>query len=102
MKRQILTVLSAVALAAAANVASAADAAAGKAKAATCGGCHGANGISAVPTYPNLAGQKSAYLIKQMKAFRDGTRKDPSMNAMAKPLSDTDIANLAAFYEGLK
>ena len=102
MNRQILTVLSAIALAMAANVASAGDAAAGKAKAATCGGCHGANGVSAVPTYTNRAGQKEAYLAKQMKAFRDGTRKDPTMNAMAKPLSDADIDNLSAFYSGLK
>ena len=102
MKRQILTLLSAAALVTAANVASAGDAAAGKAKAATCGGCHGANGVSAVPTYPNLAGQKEAYLAKQMKAFRDGTRTDPTMNAMAKPLSDADIANLATYYSGLK
>ena len=102
MKRQILTLLSAVALATAANVASAGDAAAGKAKAASCGGCHGANGVSAIPTYPNLAGQKEAYLTKQMKAFRDGTRTDPTMNAMAKPLSDADIANISAFYSGLK
>ena len=85
MKRQILTALSAVALAAVANVASAADIPAGKAKSASCAGCHGANGISAVPTYPNLAGQKEAYLVKQMKAFRDGTRTDPTMNAMASP-----------------
>ena len=102
MKRQILTALSAVALAAAANVASAADIAAGKAKAASCQGCHGANGISAVPTYPNLAGQKEAYLVKQMKAFRDGTRTDATMNAMAKPLNDADIANLSAYYASLK
>jgi len=102
MKRQILTVLTAVALASAANVATAADVAAGKAKAASCAGCHGANGISAVPTYPNLAGQKEAYLTKQMKAFKDGSRTDPTMNAMAKPLSDADIANISAFYAGLK
>ena len=102
MKRQILTVLSAVALATAANVASAGDAAAGKAKAATCGGCHGANGISAVPTYPNLAGQKEQYLVKQIKAFRDGTRKDPMMAPMVAALSDDDIANLAAFYAAQK
>ncbi len=102
MKRQILTALSAVALAAAANVATAGDAAAGKAKAASCAGCHGANGISAVPTYPNLAGQKEAYLSKQMKAFRDGSRTDPTMNAMAKPLNDADIDNLAAYYASLK
>jgi cytochrome c553 len=94
--------MSAVALAAAANIAAAGDPALGKSKAASCAGCHGANGISAVPTYPNLAGQKEAYLVKQMKAFQDGTRTDPTMNAMAKPLSDADIANLAAYYASLK
>lgn len=102
MKRQILTALSAIMIAAASNVAIAADAAAGKAKAATCAGCHGAAGISAVPLYPNLAGQKEAYMTKQMKAFKDGTRKDPTMNAMAKPLSDADMANISAYYAGLK
>jgi len=102
MKPQILAILSAVTLAASANVAFAADAAAGKAKAASCGGCHGANGISAVPTYPNLAGQKEAYLVKQIKAFKDKTRTDPTMNAMAAPLSDADIANISAYYSGLK
>lgn len=102
MKRQILTVLSAIALATAANVSIAGDAAAGKSKAASCAGCHGAQGISAVPTYPNLAGQKEAYMVKQMKAFKDGSRKDPTMNAMAKPLSDADMANIAAYYAGLK
>ena len=102
MKHQILAIVSALTLAASANVAFAADAAAGKAKAASCAGCHGANGISAVPTYPNLAGQKEAYLSKQMKAFKDGTRKDPTMNAMSAALSDADIANISAFYAGLK
>ena len=102
MKRQILTVLSAAALLAVSNVATAADAAAGKAKTATCAGCHGANGVSMIPTYPNLAGQKAAYLSKQIKAFRDGTRSDPTMSAMAKGLTDDDAANIAAYYSGLK
>ena len=102
MKRQVLTVLSALTLAAASHVAVAGDVAAGKAKAASCAGCHGANGISAVPTYPNLAGQKAAYTEKQLKAFKDGSRKDPTMNAMVKPLSDADMANIAAYYESLK
>jgi len=102
MKSKVLAILSAVTIAASANVAFAGDAAAGKAKAASCAGCHGANGISAVPTYPNLAGQKQAYLVKQMKAFKDGTRKDPTMNAMAAPLSAADIANISAYYAGLK
>lgn len=102
MKPQILAALSALLLTASANVTFAADAAAGKAKAASCAGCHGANGISAVPTYPNLAGQKEAYLTKQMKAFKDGSRKDPTMNAMVAPLSDADMANVSAFYAGMK
>ena len=101
MNRHILTAFAA-ALALASHNAIAGDAAAGKAKSATCAGCHGANGISAVPTYPNLAGQKEAYLIDTLKGFRDGTRKNATMNAMAKPLSDADIANLAAYYAGLK
>ena len=102
MKHKILATASALILAASANVAIAGDAAAGKAKAASCNACHGATGISAIPTYPNLAGQKEAYLAKQMKAFKDGTRKDPTMNAMAKPLSDADMANIAAHFAGLK
>ena len=102
MKRQILATASALILAASANVAIAGDAAAGKTKAASCAACHGAKGISAVPTYPNLAGQKEAYLVKQMKAFKDKTRTDPTMNAMAAPLSDADIANISAYYAGLK
>lgn len=77
------------------------DAAAGKSKAAVCAACHGAEGISAMDIYPNLAGQKEAYLVKQMKAFRDGERTDPIMAPMAKPLSDQDIEDLAAHFAGL-
>ncbi len=77
------------------------DIAAGKLKAATCAVCHGAEGISGNDIWPNLAGQKAGYLVKQMKAFRDGGRKDPMMSPMASPLSDDDIANLAAYYSSL-
>jgi cytochrome c553 len=78
------------------------DAAAGKAKSATCAACHGAAGIAAIPMYPNLAGQKEAYLVKQLNDFKAGTRKDPVMSAMAAPLSDTDIADLSAYFSSLK
>jgi cytochrome c553 len=83
------------------NAALAGDAAAGEAKSATCAGCHGAKGISNNPLWPNLAGQQPGYLVKQLKAFRDGSRSDPMMGPMAKPLSDEDIANLAAWYSSL-
>jgi cytochrome c553 len=51
--------------------------------------------------WPNLAGQQPGYLVKQLRAFRDGTRSDPMMTPMATPLSDDDIANLAAYYNSL-
>ncbi|AOU96878.1 cytochrome C [Acidihalobacter yilgarnensis] len=78
------------------------DIAAGRAKAAMCMSCHGAQGISAVPTYPNLAGQKEAYLVKAMHEFKDGTRKNATMNAMVAALSDKDMDNLAAYFSSLK
>lgn len=102
MKKQVLSLLAASILAASASSAIAGDAAAGKAKAASCAACHGANGISKAPLYPNLQGQKAGYITKQLKAFKSGARKDPTMNAMSKPLSDADMANLGAYYEGLK
>lgn len=85
-----------------APLANAADAAAGKAKAAVCAACHGANGISMIPLYPNLAGQKEQYLLKQMKDFKSGKRPDPVMKGQAALLSDADMANLAAYYANMK
>jgi cytochrome c553 len=92
----------AAALAAGAGLAHAGDAAAGKTKSSACVACHGPAGISANPLWPNLAGQKAPYMIKQLRAFRDGTRTDPMMSPMAKPLSDKDIADLAAYYASLQ
>ena len=82
----------------ASSSAMAGDAAAGKAKSAICAACHGATGHSVNPLWPNLAGQKEQYLAKQIKAFRDGTRKDPTMAPMVAALTDDDIANLAAYF----
>lgn len=80
----------------------AADVAAGKVKSVACAACHGANGISIAPMWPNLAGQKELYLSMQIKAFRDGKRKDPSMSPMVAGLTDADADNLAAYYASLK
>jgi cytochrome c553 len=83
------------------DIAGAADLAAGKAKSALCLACHNANGISTNPLYPNLAGQQSAYLAKQMLAFRGGQRQNATMTPMMKLLSDADIQNLAAYFSAL-
>ena len=79
----------------------AADIAAGHAKATRCAVCHGRNGIASTPDAPNLAGQNESYLAAQLTAFKSGERKNEMMSMVAKPLSDADIANLAAYYNSL-
>lgn len=68
----------------------------------TCQACHGMNGVGIADIYPNLAGQKTAYLKVQLKAFRNGTRKNPIMSQVAKTLTDAEIANVAAYYASLR
>lgn len=79
------------------------DAAAGASKASMCVACHGAQGEGKDKS-PALAGKDAAFLEKELQNFRSGTRQDPMkmMNMMAKPLSDQDIANLAAHFASLK
>lgn len=100
MKKVFLFAIAAVA--AFSTQVQAADIEAGKAKAATCAACHGANGISAIPTYPNLAGQKPAYIVQQLKAFKSGERNNAIMKPMATMLTEADMVNVAAYYASLK
>jgi cytochrome c553 len=82
-----------------APVAQAADAEAGRAKVATvCAACHGANGVSVSDAIPNLAAQRAGYIEAQLKALKEGTRKNPLMNAIAAQLSAEDMANVAAYF----
>lgn len=79
-----------------------ADINAGKALAASCAGCHGEKGNSKNPQWPSLAGQKTAYLTAQLKAFQSGTRDNATMKPLVEKLSDTDIDNLSAYFASLK
>jgi cytochrome c553 len=74
------------------------DAKAGEAKAAVCVACHGMQGNSTNPDWPNLAGQHAPYLVKQLQAFKAGTRKDPLMSGQAMMLSEEDMQNLSAYF----
>ncbi len=74
------------------------DVAAGKALAKNCKACHGETGVGSNPAWPNLAGQKPVYLVNVLKAFKAGLRKDPMMAGVSRGLSDTNIADLSAFY----
>jgi cytochrome c553 len=80
-------------------------AAAGRDKYVQCASCHGSDGRSAgMPQYPKIGGQNLEYLINALKAYRDGRRQGTyaaMMSLVAKPLSDEDIANLAAYISSL-
>lgn len=101
MKKLTGTILALVLTTATGYALAAGDIEAGKNKAMACAGCHGANGISNNDMWPNLAGQKAGYAAKQLRDFRDGKRSDPVMSGMAKPLSDQDILDLAAYFASL-
>ena len=74
------------------------DVEAGKAAAASCVACHGVNGNSTNPLWPKLAGQHAAYLAKQMRDYKAGTRQDPVMGPMSQTINDADIDNIAAYF----
>jgi cytochrome c553 len=62
-----------------------------------CTMCHGARGMSQAET-PNLAGQYSSAIYKQLLDFKTGARVSAVMTPLVADLSDTDMRELAAYY----
>jgi cytochrome c553 len=72
------------------------DLVAGEAKfTAQCAACHGADGNSGSPANPKLAQQHPEYLLKQLKEFKSGVRKNAVMQGLAAGLSDDDMKNIS-------
>ena len=69
---------------------------------ASCVACHGADGVGKADQYPNLQNQKTAYLVKQLRDFKSGARKDATMTTIAQALSEADIQMLAKFFAQVK
>ena len=67
-----------------------------------CALCHGPNGVATLANAPHLAGQQAIYLSEQLKNYRSGKRQSEVMNVIAKPLTDSEIAQLAAWYSAVK
>lgn len=78
------------------------DPVAGKAKAGQCAACHGALGLSQLPNAPHLAGQPAIYIVEQLKNYRSGKRPNEVMGVIAKPLTDGEIDDLAAWYASIQ
>lgn len=76
----------------------------GKEKAKVCMTCHGENGISSIQSYPNLRGQKMAYLITSLKSYQSRERTGGLavlMQQQADALSDEDMSDIAYYYSQL-
>ena len=71
-------------------------------KAQACTACHGNNGVSVNAIWPTLAGQHEDYLLQTLRAYRDGTRKDPVMSAQAQLIAEDDLAILAKYFASLE
>ena len=97
MKHRIATVVSLGVLLACGH-ALAGNPVAGQAKSKPCAACHGANGNSATADFPRLAGQHPDYLVKAMKDYKSGVRKNAIMAPQAANLTVRDMEDLAAFY----
>jgi cytochrome c553 len=71
---------------------------AGKEKSRTCAACHGPDGNSAAADFPKLAGQHYDYLVKALKDYKTGERKNAIMAPLVANLNQRDFEDLAAFY----
>lgn len=75
-----------------------------KADAERCLECHGAAGVGQGYSngeqgkFARLSGQQQAYIVKQVEDFRSGKRKHDFMAMMARSISDTDLADIAAYF----
>jgi cytochrome c553 len=68
----------------------------------SCAGCHGALGVSESPGVPNLAGQRPAYLYRELRAYQSGARGDSAMNNAVKFLNDDALIKVAAYFASLE
>jgi len=62
-----------------------------------CTGCHGAQGVSGADA-PNLAGQYSEAIYKQLVDFKRGARVDAVMGAMVAALTDENMLDVSHYY----
>src|SRR5256885_1429010 len=78
------------------------DAKAGEGKIAMCIGCHGIQGYQAsfpeVYKVPKISGQGAPYIVAALQAYQKGERKHPTMRGIADPLTEQDMADVAAYY----
>ena len=98
MKKTIIILATVLLASFSSSIIAAGDAEAGQTKSATCMGCHGLAGNSEIASFPKLAGQGEAYLLKQLQNFKSGERNNAIMAGVASLLSEQDMMDIAAYY----
>jgi cytochrome c553 len=63
-----------------------------------CAACHGVDGNSTDPRYPKLAGMDQEYVMRQLKAFAAGKRREETMSAIIAGIDPNDFSKLAGYY----
>lgn len=67
--------------------------------AATCANCHGTNGRTTEGSaVPGLAGMPREYMLRQLKAFRDGSRPATVMHQITKGFNESQIDQIATYF----
>lgn len=65
----------------------------------TCVACHGPMGAgNQAGGIPRIAGLTQYYSTKQLRSYLDGTRQNAQMEAIARSLSEEDIAVVTAYF----
>jgi cytochrome c553 len=67
----------------------------------TCARCHGADGMGRDGTAPKIAGQSRQYLTATLAGYAAGRRSSGIMQPIAAPLSQNEIAALAAHFSAM-
>jgi cytochrome c553 len=67
-------------------------------KAVVCGGCHGENGVPQDKTFPVIWGQQEGYLYLQLRDYKNGDRKNATMEAVVTDFTKDDMFALAAYF----
>jgi cytochrome c553 len=47
---------------------------------------------------PKIAGQKPAYIVAALKAYKSGERSHPSMRGIAQSMTEEDMKRYADYY----
>ena len=69
-------------------------------KVPACMSCHGPNGAGMPNEYPRISGQHAGYVETELKAYRDGVRKNAKMEKVAKMLTAEEMKAVANFIQG--